>query len=66
MIDEYVENEMLQQAARIANQFKQSVIDVLKSPAEDWLMWSAAYKVIGNDKKAEADAMKARSKSKHR
>lgn len=64
MIDEYVDNELLQQAARIGNQFKQNVIDILKSPAPEWLMWSAAYKVIMEDKKAEAEAMKAKSKKK--
>ena len=64
MIDTYIDDEMLQQAARIAYLFKQNLIDVLRSPAPEWLMWSAAYRVIGEDKKAEAEAMKASSKKK--
>lgn len=64
MIDAYIEDEMLQQAARIAYLFKQNLIDVLRSPASEWLMWTAAYRVISEDKKAEAEAMKASSKKK--
>ena len=64
MIAEYVDDEMLRQAARIGYQFKQNVIDLLKSPAPDWLMWTAAYKVIMQDKQDEADAMKAKTKKR--
>lgn len=64
MIDAYIDDETLQHAARIAYLFKQNLIDVLRSPASEWLMWSAAYRVIAEDKKAEAEAMKANSKKK--
>lgn len=65
MTDAYAEDPMLQQAARIAYQFKQNVIDILKSPGHEWLMWNAAMSVIIADKKAESDAMKASNKRKH-
>lgn len=61
MIDEYVDDEMLQLAARIGYQFKQNVIDILRSPTHEWLMWTAAYQIIGKDKAAEAEAMKSKT-----
>lgn len=64
MTDAFLENDLLIHASRIARKFHQDVIRILKSPADEWLMWDAAYRVILNDEKEQADREKAAARKK--
>lgn len=64
MTDLFVEDKLLIHSARIARKFHQNVIEILKAPAAEFLMWDAAFQVILDDEREEAERTKARSKKK--
>lgn len=64
MTDTLVNDKLLIHAARIANKFQQDVISILRSPAHEWLMWDAAFRVVQEDEREHAERVKANSRKK--
>lgn len=64
MTDEFVSNSLLIHAARIASKFRQDPVKILQAPALDWLIRDAAYRVILDDEREQAERMKANSRKK--
>lgn len=64
MTDEFTSNSLLIHAARIANKFRQDPVEILRAPVLDWLIRDAAYRVILDDEREQAERMKANSRKK--
>ena len=64
MTDEFLSNSLLIHAARIARKFHLDPVAILQASTLDWLIRDAAYNVILDDEREQAERMKANSRKK--
>lgn len=64
MTDEFTSNSLLIHAARISRKFHLDPLEVLQAPILEWLIRDAAYRVILDDEREQAEQMKAQSRKK--